>query len=264
MLVAGFAFIGAAAMTVASCGVVTGSGTTVTRDLDLGGFSKVEVRSGFEVRVTRAETHAVSLRVDDNVVEYLDVEVDGDTLRLGLDAGTSYRDATLTAVVELPALEALELSGASGAEVAGFEGDGPLRFDLSGDSTLECLGVPRLGTVTTSGDSEVRRVATPSPQSSGASPAAVTPLGGGWTAVAPGESQIGGVSFVDVRRGWAASRGQPADRAADDGVCRTEDGGEYWSLVSKADGAVGSRLRQGLVWISRDQALSVDGVASTT
>jgi len=118
-------------------GQVQGSGETVSRSYDLTGFSKLETDNGFEVRVERGDEYAVSVRVDDNLVEeHLEVELDGDTLRVGLAPLWNYVGVTATATVTMPRLEGVEASGAARVMASGFTSGDPLRISLSGASTL--------------------------------------------------------------------------------------------------------------------------------
>jgi hypothetical protein len=143
-------------------GQVGGSGDLVTKDYVYTGFTKVTVDSAFEVSIAYAESAAVSVTVDDNLVqEHLKVELDGDTLHIGLAPLWRYHDVTLRATVVMPRISALEVSGASSAVVTEFTSGDPLQITASGASALNVTTV-RLGTVTLelSGASRVEGSAT--------------------------------------------------------------------------------------------------------
>ncbi len=97
----------------AACTAVSGSGNVVTRQIDTAAFSKLEVSDAFAVNVTVGSPEQVTVRVDDNLVDSLDVGVSGDTLHIGLVSGTHTIDATLHADVTVSTLSALDGSGAS-------------------------------------------------------------------------------------------------------------------------------------------------------
>jgi hypothetical protein len=128
-------------------GQVTGSGTPETKQYDSTGFTGVRVDSAFQATVTRGDAFAVSVTVDDNLVEHLRVEVEGDTLHIGLDPGYSYRDASPKATVTMPSLTALEASGAAKAAVNGFTSGDALDLETSGAGQVTLTGV-RAGQVT--------------------------------------------------------------------------------------------------------------------
>ena len=102
-------------------------GRAVTKHYDFTGVTKVTVDSGFKVDIDYGETSEVSVTVDDNLVEeHLEVELDGDTLRIGLADLWQYRDVTLRARVVMPRITGLEVSGASSVVVTKFASGDPL------------------------------------------------------------------------------------------------------------------------------------------
>jgi hypothetical protein len=104
----------------------------------LADFTSVEAANAFDVEITQSDTFAVTIRVDDNILDLLDVSKENDTLKLRLERGVSLRgDVTLEAEITMPDLEGLDLSGASVASVSGFRSSGQLDIDLSGASSLD-------------------------------------------------------------------------------------------------------------------------------
>jgi hypothetical protein len=117
---------------------IRGSGNVVTQDMALADFTAVEAANAFEVEITQSDTFGVTIRVDDNILDLLDVSKEDDALRLRLERGANFRgDVTLEASITMPELEGLELSGASRASVSGFRSSGRLDIDLSGASSLD-------------------------------------------------------------------------------------------------------------------------------
>jgi hypothetical protein len=130
-------------------GQVGGSGVVVTKHYDYSGFTKVVVDSGFDVEIDYADDDAylVAVTVDDNLVqEHLKVELDGDTLRIGLEPLWNYHDVTIEARVGMPRLTGLEASGSSSVLVTKLKTGGALGLEASGSSTVEVAGV-RFGAV---------------------------------------------------------------------------------------------------------------------
>jgi Putative auto-transporter adhesin, head GIN domain len=122
-------------------GEVTGSGNPVTKQYDYSDFSGVRVDNAFAATVTRGDAFAVSVTVDDNLVEYLRIEVKGDTLRIGLDPTVSYHNTTLKATVTMPSLRALEVNGGASADVQGFASQDALDLLLSGAGKADFSGI---------------------------------------------------------------------------------------------------------------------------
>jgi serine/threonine-protein kinase len=140
----------AAAFVIAGCdmpstgglGQVGGSGVIVTQHYDFTGFTKVVVDSGFDVEIDYADTCDVTVRVDDNLVqEHLKVELDGDTLHVGLAPLWNYHDVITKARITLPRLSGLEASGSSAILVTKLKSGAPLELEASGSSTVELVGV---------------------------------------------------------------------------------------------------------------------------
>jgi len=86
------------------------------------------------------------------VVDKLRVTKTGDTLSMALDPGI-YTFMSLRAVVTMPNIEGLELSGGSRGSISGFVGLASLDLDLSGGSHVEAEGSAGDLTVDASGGS---------------------------------------------------------------------------------------------------------------
>jgi Putative auto-transporter adhesin, head GIN domain len=121
-------------------GDVTGSGTPTTKTYDYSGFTGLRVDNAFAATVTYGGAFGVTVTVDDNLVKYLRVELDGDTLHIGLDPNMSYQNATLKAEVTMPSLRALEVSGGATADVTGFASEDDLELRLSGGGKVSLAG----------------------------------------------------------------------------------------------------------------------------
>ena len=134
---AGLAF---GAVTAAAEGVAEeGSGTLVTRDLAVTGFTAIEVPGTWEVAVRRGP-YAVQVTVDDNLIDDLRVERHGDALRFGLRPQVSFRRVTLRAQVTMPTLDAIRVSGSGGVTFSGFEA-GTLDLRVSGSGDVNGTGI---------------------------------------------------------------------------------------------------------------------------
>lgn len=123
---------------VGCLGGIIGSGKLETREMDYSDFTKLNVGYAFEVEITRADSFFVSITLDDNLFEYLDIAKRGDrdTLYIGLDPSHSYRSITHRAIITMPDLRGLEFSGASKGDISGFSSSEDFSVDLSGASSL--------------------------------------------------------------------------------------------------------------------------------
>jgi hypothetical protein len=142
--------------------MITGSGQTTTKNYDLSGFTKVNIGSAFQATVTQSEAYGVSVTVDDNLVQYLDVRMDGDTLVVGFKPNLrlGFRNTTLKATITLP-------------ELVGFTGSGATRTQLRGFKTSKAASVEASGASQVRGD-----IATTGSMKVGASGASTVELSG--------------------------------------------------------------------------------------
>jgi hypothetical protein len=117
---------------------ITGSGKLEGRGYDLRGFTKVEAGNGCKLEVTAAEGFSVSLEMDDNLEEYLEVTVTGATLHIRTKPGLALalNNVTRRATLTLPELTGLDLSGGTRGQVSGFRSEKNLDVTLSGGSQL--------------------------------------------------------------------------------------------------------------------------------
>jgi Putative auto-transporter adhesin, head GIN domain len=132
------AVVGVLTVVASGCGLLgeEGSGVLVTRRLEIpAGIERVEVGDGFRatIRVARAAPSG-EVTIDDNLLDRLRVEVDGDTI--GIDLDGRVRDATLRATIDLIRLRRVDVSGASRARVEGRVTD-DLTIGASGASEVE-------------------------------------------------------------------------------------------------------------------------------
>jgi len=116
--------------------VVTGSGKLAAWDMDYSDFNRINAGYAFDVDINKTDSYLVRITVDDNLYEYLDIRKSGDTLHIGLKPNHNYTNITRKATINLPDLHSLKLSGASQADVSGFNTSHSTDFDLSGASQM--------------------------------------------------------------------------------------------------------------------------------
>jgi hypothetical protein len=111
---------------------VVGSGRTVSQNYNFTDFTSINANWSFNIQVNQSSTYAVSVSVDDNLQSYLKVTQDGGTLDIGMKSGYTYLSSHLSAVVSMPRLTGITISGACKANAAGF--------NLADDFTLNVSG----------------------------------------------------------------------------------------------------------------------------
>jgi hypothetical protein len=114
----------------------SGSGNVVSQEEAITDFNSVDVSDLFNVDITQGESYSVVIRVDDNLVDHLEIVKQADTLKIGLKLSRKINNATLEAEVTMPELTGLDLSGASQANITGFKSTKDLAVNLSDSSSL--------------------------------------------------------------------------------------------------------------------------------
>jgi len=140
-------------------GVLIGSGNLETEEYAFANFTRVEISSAFEFEIRQSSSYGINVTADDNVIDYVQVSQDGQTLKIRVGGVPSFRRVTLKASVTMPQLGGLTVSGASRGTVSDFSctdavsiavsgasrvtGDitaGDIEFDVSGASTVQLEG----------------------------------------------------------------------------------------------------------------------------
>lgn len=119
-----------------ACAATGGSGRPAVVQPALAGYSRVWLSHACQARIRQGDRFAVEVRIDDNLLEFLVLERNGDVLSIGLEDGTRFTDYDLEADITLPALQELRLSGASTAELVGTFAGPAFQCQLSGASRL--------------------------------------------------------------------------------------------------------------------------------
>jgi len=122
-------------------GVITGSGNLETKQFNFSNFTKVDIGSAFKFEIVQSGSYSVSITTDDNLFEYIRVSKEGETLKIGLKTVSLQWPASLKAVVTMPQISGLDISGASKGTVSGFDSKDNLYAEVSGASSLELVGI---------------------------------------------------------------------------------------------------------------------------
>lgn len=120
---------------------VTGSGKLETREVALSDFDRLAIANAIEAEITKADGFSVKVTTDDNVSHLVDFSKSGSTLTIKLKSKLSLRHTTARVEIGMPALRGIKVSGATRAEVSGFQSAEPLDMSASGGSSLRVKDV---------------------------------------------------------------------------------------------------------------------------
>jgi len=112
--------------------VVQGNDDPATRTLNLAAFKRVAVRDDVEVVLVQGD-FAVTLEGESNLLEYLQVEQQGDEITVSRKKGFRLKsNRPLQVLVALPALEAIRMQGAAKLRTKGTLQGETFRLEMSG------------------------------------------------------------------------------------------------------------------------------------
>jgi len=115
--------------------VATGSKALVSRSHALNYFSGIHASGKWNLKLQRGETYSVEIEAPEYLLEGLIVEKEKDVLRLGLEKGWRLQGGVLKAMVTLPDLKSLHVSGSVTVDMNGFESK-RLRIKASGSTRI--------------------------------------------------------------------------------------------------------------------------------
>lgn len=112
---------------------VEGSGTVIEKAIDVGPFTRIDVGGAVTADVTVGPERAVTLRSDDNIVERMELVVEGGTLHVRTIRGSFNFQPTdgIVVTIHVPELEGVDASGAATVAVDRVSADG-FSVDASG------------------------------------------------------------------------------------------------------------------------------------
>jgi hypothetical protein len=115
---------------------VTASGNPETREFTITEFTRIQAATAFKIQVNRSDSFKVQVTADDNLLDVLDISRSGNTLHLQTKPNTSVLNSTLSAVVTLPRLRGLDISGGARANIEEFNSNDSAAFKISGGGIL--------------------------------------------------------------------------------------------------------------------------------
>ena len=112
-------------------------GELISEEMQFSDFTAVDVSSAFEVEITQSSSYSVLITADEKIFDNIEVTKTGNTLSIGIEPGIVISLSSLKAVITMPNLVELVLSGASRGTVEGFNSSESFMVGLSGASRLE-------------------------------------------------------------------------------------------------------------------------------
>lgn len=127
----------AAVVALSSCNMVAGSGVIVDTEYEFDGFKSIEAGNACNITITQSSEYSVKVSCDDNVVNLLDVKMEGDNVHFYLAPFTSYNRVTYKVEITAPDVEIIKGADASKLVVSGFSRNDTLDIALSDASSAD-------------------------------------------------------------------------------------------------------------------------------
>lgn len=146
----------AGALVISACAGIEGSGSVITEDIQVSDFDSIELNGSGEVVITQSGSESLSIETDDNIMEHIEAEVDGRTLKLGFKSGIrSISPTRLTFHVNVDDLSSLAISGSGQIDAESLRSDN-LSVEVSGSGDVNITGLSlQSASVDISGSGEV-------------------------------------------------------------------------------------------------------------
>lgn len=125
----------------ANVSVIQGSGNVIVETRQVSNFNSIDLSGSGEVIVTQGGSESLTIETDDNVMEYVEAEVEGGTLKLGLVTGIPtgvnvQSTTTLVFYVGVDDLTRLSTSGSGMFESDSIESD-HLELSVTGSGGIQ-------------------------------------------------------------------------------------------------------------------------------
>ena len=132
---------------------IKGSGVSKIEKRDVANFKQIDVSGIIEVEVVAQKNFSVEVEADDNLLEYVKTEVDGDTLKLYTKNRIS-PSTKIRVVISMPELTGADVSGVSKLTANEIKTES-FHLDVSGASKIEINGEAKNLKIEASGASKI-------------------------------------------------------------------------------------------------------------
>jgi hypothetical protein len=118
---------------------INGSGNVTTETRNVGAYHKVELKGSMDVEFTQGPAQAAVIEAEDNVIQYVRLEVHGDELVVDLKDHISLKSHKgIKIKLTAPDVNELALSGSGNIRITNtLQNDEPVRLKLSGSGNIE-------------------------------------------------------------------------------------------------------------------------------
>lgn len=115
----------------------SGSGNITSEKRNLPAFTGIESGSSIDVEV-RIGAPSVEVEADDNIIQFVETHVSGNTLHIGLESGVSLHNTHIKVNVTVPEISHITAHSSSDVKVLDIiKSNSKLRFEVSSSADIE-------------------------------------------------------------------------------------------------------------------------------
>ncbi len=107
-------------LTLASCDYTTGSGNIKTETRNVGSFDAISVGGSFDVEVKIGDVVSVVVEADDNIINYIETRVSGNTLKISTEDLHNFSDVHMKIYVTAPVITAINAAASADVVAEGI------------------------------------------------------------------------------------------------------------------------------------------------
>lgn len=148
------AALGGAALLASACTIEIDSGETVTETYDVGDFERVSIDTSWDADIEVGPETSVEVQVDEEILDKVDIKVEGDTLFVDLDSGLFSISGDLDIHITTPTLVGVEVDGATQLDIEDLDTD-RFEVDVNGASQVTADGTVRELIISADGASQL-------------------------------------------------------------------------------------------------------------
>lgn len=116
---------------------ITGNGKLITENRSLPDYDKINVAGSFDLILVKGNEGVISIKTDENLMEYIETEVEKGHLKIQPKKGCQLK-ATETIVITVPfeTIDAISLAGSGNVSSAEVLNDAKLNLNLAGSGEI--------------------------------------------------------------------------------------------------------------------------------
>jgi len=126
-------------ITFSSCNeliVVNGTEKMEEKEFELSNFEHIAINNLMEATIVQSDEFKIVVNTNENVIEYLELNVEDNTLNLKMKSGIFYKGVICKATVYMPKLNKIELSGIAKINIEKFRTE-EISLDLYGNTRFK-------------------------------------------------------------------------------------------------------------------------------